>query len=181
MANRSIGYLRYSIGKRKTNPSDKDSEEKFVAMAQARESIDINLLAQHMSEHGSPFTSGTIKGVIEDAVTHIIELLRQGYSVRLDGLCSLRLTFRCEPQTLVENVIPSNVVKKVNIRALVDESAVNAVNSNIEYEYVMTRAAQAAAKKAAKEKLATNGADNDKPADNDNNGGGDNNGGDVTE
>ncbi len=179
--NRTIGHLRYSIGARKTNPSDKDSEKKFYPVAQSVETIDIRLLAKHMAEHGSPFSSGTIKGVLEDAADHAVELLRQGYCVKLDNLCSLRYVFKAKGSDKPEDVVPANVVEKVKLVASIDENAVQAMNSNIEYEYAMTRAAQAAAKKAAKEKLAADGKDHE--VDNDDNdsepgGGG---GGDVTE
>ena len=178
--NRTIGRLPYSIGSRRTNPGDKNSEKKFYPIAQSVETIDLKLLADHMAEHGSPFSSGTIKGVLEDAVDHVVELLRQGYNVKLDGLATFRFVFKAGGHTNAEDVNAANDVEKIKIIAAIDETAVAAMNSNVEYEYVMTRAAQAAAKKAAKEKLATDGKDHE-GEDDDNNGGGDNGGGDVTE
>ena len=181
MANKTIGHLRYSIGKRKTNPSDKDSEEKYYCVAQAQETLDIKLLAQHMADHGSPFSVGTINGVLTDAVEHIVEFLRQGYSVKLDGLAQFRYSFQGEGVDDPEDAIPSNTVKKIKVNAYVAQEATSKMNTNVEYEYAMTRAAQAAAKKAAKAKLAADGRDADKPKPATNDDDDDNGGGDVTE
>ena len=150
MANKTIGSLPYSIGLRKTNPSDKSSEMKAYPVAQSRETVDLNMLAAHMADHGSPFSRGTIRGVLVDAVEHMVELLRQGYNVKLDGLATLKFTYPAEGVDDAEKLNPTACIKKVNIRAAVDKEAVNALNTNVEFEFVTTRKEQAAQKKASK-------------------------------
>lgn len=152
--NKTIGYLPFSIAHRPSIPADKNSEKKYYAVAQARETLDIDLLSQHMAEHGSPFTEGTIIGVLRDLVNCGTELLRQGYAIKLDGLATLRVTYNSLGVDEVDDAVAANIVKKVNLIADFAAKAVNAVNANVEFEYMMTREAQAQAKKNAKENLA---------------------------
>lgn len=184
VTNKNIGYLHYSIGKRAANPSDKNSEKKYYVIAQARETLDVEKLSQHMAEHGSPFTEGTIKGVLTDFLAHAVEFLRQGYSIRLDGLLDLRYSFSSEGVDDPDEAIPANTVKKVNLNAFIAPEAEAKMNTNVDFQYEMTRAAQAAAKKAAKEKLKADGKDNDNTSAGSGSGSGNGGiepGGDVTE
>ena len=86
MANKIIGIMKYSRAARLSKPNEKTSEKKIYAVAQSDETINLNHLATHMAEHTSPFSVGTIKGVLADAVGCIVELLCQGKRVQLEGL-----------------------------------------------------------------------------------------------
>ena len=48
---------------------------KFYARIVTDQSIDVASLAEHMANHNTPFSRGTIKGILEDAVSCIQELL----------------------------------------------------------------------------------------------------------
>ena len=106
-----------------------------------------------MADHNTPFTAGTIRGVITDMAECIVELLRQGYAVELDGLSKFYLTCSSNMVETVQEFNPANDIKKINIRTSIDKNAQSAVNTDIDYVYVMTREEQAAAKKAAKAQL----------------------------
>ena len=64
--NKVIGSIPYSVGLRPVNPGDAESEKKAYAYVQTREVVTNKLLAQHLKEHGSPFSVGTLHGVIDD-------------------------------------------------------------------------------------------------------------------
>ena len=49
-------------------------------------------LAKHMAEHHTPFSPGTIQGVLTDMVGCIRELTLQGYSVKLDNLAIFKVS-----------------------------------------------------------------------------------------
>ena len=58
---------------------------KWFARAVSDETFDLAKLAEHMSKHNSPYSSGVIKGVLTDMVDYIKELLFDGKRIN-DGL-----------------------------------------------------------------------------------------------
>jgi predicted histone-like DNA-binding protein len=52
------------------------------------ETIDIEALAEHMANHQSPYTAGTLKGILTDMVDCVKELLLAGNTVSLDDLAN---------------------------------------------------------------------------------------------
>ena len=64
---------------------------KFYARIVTDQSIDVASLAEHMANHNTPFSRGTIKGILEDAISCIKELLLDGKRVQLDNLVSFGL------------------------------------------------------------------------------------------
>ena len=155
MANKVIGKIPYSLALRPSIPGDKNSEKKIYATAQIDESVDLKTLAKHMRQHGSSYSVGTLQGVLTDMVECTLELLKQGKSVNYDGLMRLHVTISSDAVDDVEDFNPAAHIKRVNLRGDVDESAKAFLNSDVDFEYVITREAQALAKKAAKEALGT--------------------------
>ena len=153
MANRIIGAIPYSLGLRLKNPSEKDSEKEIVAYRQERETIDLDLLAKHIKEHGSSFSKGTIYGVLQDAVECIVECLQGGYGVMLNGLGKFGVTLQCQGVDMDEEFSAANITG-VRVTFNPDSEMVNHLNTNAEFEYVATRAAQAQAKKDEKARVA---------------------------
>jgi predicted histone-like DNA-binding protein len=62
------------------------SYQKWYATPVLGESIDMDGLAEHMGNHNTPYSLGTIKGVLSDMVTCIKELIMNGNTVRIDNL-----------------------------------------------------------------------------------------------
>ena len=153
MANRIIGAIPYSLGLRLKNPSEKDSEKEIVAFRQERETIDLDLLAKHIKEHGSSFSKGTIYGVLQDAVECIVECLQGGYGVNLNGLGKFGVTLKCSGADMDEEFSAANITG-VRVTFNPDSEMVNQLNTNAEFEYVATRAAQMQAKKDEKARVA---------------------------
>ena len=153
MANRIIGAIPYSLGLRLKNPSEKDSEKEIVAYRQERETIDLDLLAKHIKEHGSSFSKGTIYGVLQDAVECIVECLQGGYGVMLNGLGKFGVTLQCQGVDMDEEFTASNITG-VRVTYQPDAEMLTGLNTNAEFEYVATRAAQAQAKKDEKARVA---------------------------
>ena len=170
---KTIGSVPYSLALRPCNPTDKHSEKKIYGSIQQRETIGLRQLATHIREHGSSFSVGTLQGVLADMVECTRELLKQGYSVNYEGLMRLYITASSEGVDSVEDFVPSIHLKRINLRGDVDDEVKTYLNSEVDYEYVMTREEQAKAKKAAKEALVQEGGD-------DGDDGGDNGGGDIT-
>ena len=60
--------------------------------------MDFEGFVSHISDHGSPYSRGTIHGVLMDALDHLQELILDGKSVRLSdlGLFSIGMTSKAE-------------------------------------------------------------------------------------
>ena len=65
-----------------------DSEQygRYYAYADNEKPITLDGLADHMAEHNTPFSSGTITGILKDACKCIRHLILAGQPVKLDGL-----------------------------------------------------------------------------------------------
>lgn len=173
---KTIGFIPYSLTRRSTNPSDKDSEKKVFPIAQRGETVNLVQLSAHIHEHGSPFSEGTIHGILVDMVDCIKEQMLLGNFVLLDGLARFFYTLSAEGIDDPEK-FDASMIKQVNIRCSVDAEFQNTLNNKAKFVYTASRKEQAQARKAEKEALsdALNG---------DNTGGGNSGGsgsGDVTE
>lgn len=73
-------YLRKNLIK------DSKGYGKYYAYADNETPITIEGLADHMAHHNTPFTKGTIVGILKDMVSCIRELNLNGQPVKIDGL-----------------------------------------------------------------------------------------------
>ena len=179
MANKTIGSIPYSLALKVCNPNETEVEKKIYALAQSRETIGLRTLARHIREHGSSFSAGTLYGVLSDMVDCTLELLKSGYSVDYEGLGRFYVTLTSEGADTVDE-FSTSLIKQVNLRFDVDNAASAEVNTDVEFEYSMTRQEQAKAKKAAKAALPNSTGDNSGGG-NDNGGGNGGGNGEITE
>ena len=83
---------------------------KWFARAVSDETFDLAKLAEHMSKHNSPYSSGVIKGVLTDMVDCIKELLLDGKSVKIDDLAIFGVGIRSKAaETLEEFSLEKNI------------------------------------------------------------------------
>jgi len=64
---------------------------KWFAKNVVEETVDLDALAEHMSNHNSPFSKGVIKGLLTDMIQCIKELLLEGKNVKIDDLAIFSL------------------------------------------------------------------------------------------
>lgn len=64
---------------------------KWFAKNIVEETFDLDMLAEHMSNHNSPYSKGVIKGLLTDMVSCIKELLLEGKNVKIDDLAIFSL------------------------------------------------------------------------------------------
>ena len=74
------------LAKKNNNKKNEKAYGKYYAKPVVEETVDIDGLSEHMDNHNSPFSKGTIKGILTDACVHIKELLLLGKNVKLDDL-----------------------------------------------------------------------------------------------
>ena len=76
--------IRYVL---KKNANKKSSVfQKWFAYPVIEETLCLDDLATHMSQHNTPFSKGVIKGLLTDMVICIKELLLEGKNVKIDDL-----------------------------------------------------------------------------------------------
>ena len=70
----------------KNTDSTSDQYGKAYARVDYKEQFDISKLAKHMAEHNTPFSEGTIRGILTDMVKCIRELTLNGNTVKIENL-----------------------------------------------------------------------------------------------
>lgn len=95
-----------------------DSDHLFYARAFHEETISLDDLAKHMSEHNSPFSYGTIDGVLKDMVKCIRELLLESKKVKLDNLAIFSLGLHGIGADTAEKFSVSTHIRSAHINAL---------------------------------------------------------------
>ena len=68
------------------NNSYSQAYGKYYAFADNEKPITLEGLADHMAHHNTPFSKGTIVGILKDMVSCIRELNLNGQPVKIDGL-----------------------------------------------------------------------------------------------
>lgn len=71
---------------RKNTNRDAKGYGKYYAFADNETPITLDGLADHMANHQTPFSKGTIVGILKDMVSCIRELNLNGQPVKIDGL-----------------------------------------------------------------------------------------------
>ena len=106
--------IEYDL-KKNNNKKNEKAYGKYYAKPHVIETIDLEALAEQMHTFNSPFSAGTIQGILTDAVVHIKELLLAGKNVKLDNLAIfyigiknkevqlLRMISRCSRMFWAEN------------------------------------------------------------------------------
>ena len=91
---------------------------KYFAYPVIEETITLDGLAEHMSNHNTPFSKGAIKGTLTDMVNCIKELLLEGKNGKIDDLAifSLGSKNRGGANTEKDFTVTGNI-KGVKLRA----------------------------------------------------------------
>mgnify|MGYP002625213030 CR=1 FL=1 len=76
---------------RKNTNQKSDAYNKWYAFPVIEETVDLDALAEHMSDHNTPYSKGAIMGVLTDMVNCIKELLLEGKNVKIADLAIFSL------------------------------------------------------------------------------------------
>ena len=92
------GTLKYRKVQRTPQTGENAGKKKWYATAVTDREVDFEGFVTHISDHGSPYSRGTIHGVLMDALDHLQELILDGKSVRLSdlGLFSIGMSSKAE-------------------------------------------------------------------------------------
>ena len=167
--------IKYSVTEMKNLMRPEDAPKGY-ARIQHQKTLSLEDLADHIVGHGSPFSSGSIEGILIDMTKCIGEALSEGNNVNLGRLGVLKTAITCEGseagtdkdgnhKTAAEMFTAANI-KGLNVNFMSGERLL-AELAKASFEPTITRAAQAAALRA--EKKGQKSADWTKPEEQDGN------------
>ena len=147
-----IRMIDYSIFLWKS-PLKEDAVEMAYAKNQVRKVLTFDDFVKHISDHNGVFTRGTVKGVVSDTCSCLVEQLLMGNKVQFGELGIFSISITSEPAATLKEFSEDNI-KEVNILFNPGEDFEN-LRSKAEFNLVASRAVQAATIKAVKENETT--------------------------
>ena len=131
------------------NPLKEGTEELVYARNQVRKVMSFDEFVKHIADHNGVFSRGTVKGVVSDTCTCLVEQLLNGYKVEFGELGIFSISIACEPALTLKDFTEDNI-KEVNMLFFPGDDFEN-LRSMAEFNLVTSRAIQAATLKAVKE------------------------------
>ena len=110
--------INYSIMIMGTKPGTKKAqitETKAYGTAQIHESLTFDDFCKHIADHNSPFSKGTVKGILTDAVMCLREQLLAGNKVSLGDLGGFHVELNTKGAVTTEEFTSDNILA-VNVR-----------------------------------------------------------------
>ncbi len=109
----------------------------YVPKVVVEETVDTDGLARHMASHNSPFSIGSIKGLLTDAVSCIRELVCDGKNVKLEDLAIFSVGLDTTPAPSREEFSVANNIKGVKFRArATGETSSASLNLNVQLKEI---------------------------------------------
>lgn len=136
--------INYSISIKGTKPGTKKAditETKAYGAAQSDEFLNLDAFCKHIADHHSPFSKGTIKGVLTDAVACLREQLLAGNKVKLGDLGDFHVELVTKGAKTTDD-FNASYIKDVNVRWTPGKIFEN-LRSEATFQLVPSRKAQA--------------------------------------
>lgn len=94
-----------------------DNYGKWYARAVTSETMSLDNLVEHMASHGTPYSEGTIAGVITDMVACIRELALDGKAVKIPDLAIFALGIETTPANTAAEWKPNTNINRTYLKA----------------------------------------------------------------
>lgn len=144
---RTMKKIQFSVNLQ-GNPLHEDDPKKAYGNIQLTGNVNLSELAAHITDHNSVFSKGTIVGILTELSVCIRELLLQGYSIELGEVGRFTPSIRSNPTDTLQEFTADNIADMhVNFTA---GKALKNLRRDAQFEQTSSRAAQAAALRAAK-------------------------------
>ena len=131
------------------SPLDDKAPEMAYAKNQVTKVMSFDEFVKHISDHNGVFTRGTVKGVVSDTCSCLVEQLLNGYKVQFGELGIFSISISCDPAPSLKEFTADNI-KVVNLLFTPGADFEN-LRSKAEFNLVASRAVQAASIKAIKD------------------------------
>ena len=138
--------INYSIMIMSKKPGTKKADLAQVGTAaygtaQVHEVLDLDDFCKHIADHNSPFSKGTVKGILTDAVACLREQLLAGNKVNLGDLGSFHCELETEAADATDEFTAQNI-KAINVCWTPGKDFKN-LRQDAEFNLVPSRKAQA--------------------------------------
>ena len=143
--------IPYSLALRLAKPGFPEKGNKTYPVAQYYQLLDLGKMAAHMAGHASKYSKGDIMAVTTELTSCIREQLLLGNKIQLGDLGAFSVTLICKGADNAES-FSTSLIQKVKVHWEPSAEFMDLLN-DCEFEFVGTREAQAAARKAEKERL----------------------------
>ena len=90
---------------------------KWYARTAPVETVDLDGLAKHMSQHNTPYSQGCIRGVLHDMADCIKELLLEGKNVKIPNLVIFSVRMTSTGATTAKEFSVANNIKAFTLNA----------------------------------------------------------------
>lgn len=107
--------INYTLVPITTNARDKNARWTVHAAAQSTKTVTTRDIAKHLAGHNSPFSVGTIIGLLEDAQKCIFEHLQDGARVNLDTLGAFYTTLKSRG-AMTSGEFTDDYIEHINLR-----------------------------------------------------------------
>ena len=107
--------IKYSLVPRTSNLADENAKWLIYAAAQSTETVTLEQIARHMASHNSPFSEGTIIGMLTDFEHCIVEQLKRGARVDLGKLGAFFTTLTGRGAETSED-FNTSYIDRINVR-----------------------------------------------------------------
>lgn len=137
--------IRYSLLPRSSSPREDNAPRLIYAAAQSTETVSLQQIAHHIASHNSVFSEGTIVGLLTDFQKCVLEQLKRGARVNLEGFGSFYTTLQGRGAANSED-FTTDLIDRINIRWRPSPEMEKAIQST-PLEFVVNRASQRKMKK----------------------------------
>ena len=127
MATKNTIELRYDL--RQNNAEGKPTYELWYPRVVRHGTLSLRGLADHIADHGSIYTRDVVVGVLTKFTTCLVELVKQGQAVKLDGLGIFYPTIEAKGAETPVNYSAIEYVKGVHIRFNPDTTDLDNISS----------------------------------------------------
>lgn len=93
-------------------------KNKFFARIVHTETLDLEALAEHIAEHGSPYTEDVVYGVLKRFSECMLEMLQESKKVKIPGLGTFYLSAQTVGADSSDEFSPAENIRKIRIRFL---------------------------------------------------------------
>ena len=101
---------------KKNNNQHSVAYGKYFAYPVIEETVTLEGLAEHMSNHNTPFSKGAIKGLLTDMVGCIKEMVLLGQPVKIDALAIFKAAVTSKPANDVESFDLDSNIRNVRLQ-----------------------------------------------------------------
>lgn len=107
--------INYSLSMR-PNPMNKEAAPKAYAVAQAKETLDLDAFAEHITSHGCVYSKGDILAILTIAISCIKEQLLAGNVVKLGDLGKFYISLNSRGADSFEDFNAAANIKRVQMK-----------------------------------------------------------------